>query len=87
MTLNKKPELLSPAGNAEKLIYALDYGADAVYCALKSFGMRAAASNLSVSELEDSIKYAHSKGKKVYCTLTQCPATMSLRSFWSFCFQ
>ena len=52
----KKPELLSPAGNFEKLRAALLYGADAVYCAGKTFGMRSAAANFSVEELRDAVK-------------------------------
>ena len=47
MVNKKRPELLSPAGNLEKLKYAINYGADAVYCALNRFGMRASAGNLS----------------------------------------
>ncbi len=73
MTEKKIPELLSPAGNPEKLRFAVDYGADAVYCALRSFGMRAAADNFSVEDLHDGIRYAHGKGKKVYCTFNTMP--------------
>ena len=49
----RKPELLSPAGNFEKLKAALLYGADAVYLAGQSFGMRSAADNFTVEELLD----------------------------------
>ena len=45
MLTRKKPELLAPAGNLEKLKYAIAYGADAVYCAGKRFGLRARADN------------------------------------------
>ena len=48
------PELLSPAGNFEKLKAAVLYGADAVYCAGQMFGMRAAADNFSVEELYEA---------------------------------
>ena len=48
----KNFELLSPAGDLEKLKIALLYGADAVYCALKQFGLRANANNFSFEELE-----------------------------------
>ncbi len=74
----KKPELLSPAGNLEKLKYAVNYGADAVYCALDRFGMRAAAGNLSPRELEEGLDYAHSRGAKVYVTLNTMPRDKEL---------
>ena len=47
----QQPELLAPAGSLETLKYAVMYGADAVYCALPEFGMRAAPVNLTVGEL------------------------------------
>lgn len=73
MKVNKKPELLSPAGNIEKLKYAINYGADAVYCALDRFGMRASAGNLSPEQLAEGLSYAHERGKKVYVTLNTMP--------------
>ena len=69
----KRPELLSPAGNFEKLRAALLYGADAVYCAGQSFGMRSAADNFSVEELYEAVKYTHERGKKIYLTLNTMP--------------
>ena len=71
--INNKIEILSPAGNLEKLKYAVNYGSDAVYLALKSFGMRAAADNFTFDELREGIEYAHSKGVKVYVTLNIMP--------------
>ena len=67
-------ELLSPAGNFEKLKAALHYGADAVYCAGKAFGMRAAADNFTPEELYEATAYAHSLGKKLYLTLNTLPS-------------
>ena len=67
------PELLSPAGNAEKLKSALRYGADAVYCAGKLFGMRAAADNFEINELYEAIAYTHALGKKLYLTVNTIP--------------
>ena len=67
------PELLSPAGNFEKLKAALLYGADAVYLAGNAFGMRAAADNFSNEELVRAIEYAHERGVKVYITLNTMP--------------
>ena len=69
----KRPELLSPAGNFEKLRAALLYGADAVYCAGQSFGMRSAADNFTVEELYEAVKYTHERGKKIYLTLNTMP--------------
>lgn len=69
----KRPELLAPAGNREKLAYAVHYGADAVYCALDRFGMRASAGNFTPEEFAEGVKYAHSHGAKVYCTMNVNP--------------
>lgn len=69
----KAPELLSPAGNPEKLRYAVDYGADAVYCALDRFGMRAGAGNFTPPELAQGVEYAHARGKRVYVTVNTMP--------------
>ena len=69
----KRPELLSPAGNFEKMRMAILYGADAVYLAGEVFGMRAAADNFSISELSEAVKYAHERGVKVYVTVNTMP--------------
>lgn len=66
-------ELLSPAGNFEKLKAALLYGADAVYLAGQRFGMRSAADNFTVEELYEAAKYVHARGKKLYLTLNTMP--------------
>ena len=68
-----RPELLSPAGNFEKLKAALLYGADAVYLAGKRFGMRSAADNFTDEELFDAVAYTHERGKKIYLTLNTMP--------------
>jgi len=65
----RKPELLAPAGNLEKLKIALAYGADAVYIGGRQFGLRAFADNFSVEEMGEGISFAHSMGKKVYVTM------------------
>lgn len=78
---NKKlPELLSPAGNFEKMRFALRYGADAVYLAGDSFGMRAAADNFSPDEMSEACRYAHSLGKKVYVTVNTMPRNGELQA-------
>lgn len=66
-------ELLSPAGNFEKLKAAYLYGADAVYCAGKAFGMRSAADNFTIEELYEASALAHSLGKKIYLTVNILP--------------
>ncbi|MDY3846041.1 MAG: U32 family peptidase [Eubacteriales bacterium] len=73
MNNRKRPELLSPAGNFEKLKTAILYGADAVYLSLKRFGMRCAADNFSEEELALAVEYAHSRGVRVYLTLNTMP--------------
>ena len=71
--MNKRPEILSPAGNFEKMRAAILYGADAVYLAGHAFGMRAAADNFSVDELREAVKYAHERNVRVYLTLNTMP--------------
>lgn len=60
----KKPELLAPAGNLEKLKMALLYGADAVYLGGKSFGLRAFGGNFTDEELKEAVAFAHARQKK-----------------------
>ncbi len=67
------PELLSPAGNFEKLRAALLYGADAVYLAGNCFGMRSAADNFTDNELFEASEYVHARGKKLYLTVNTMP--------------
>lgn len=69
----KKPELLAPAGNFEKLRMAFAYGADAVYMGGKSFGLRAFSDNFTDEELKKAIEYAHSLDKKAYVTINVFP--------------
>ncbi|MBQ9097860.1 MAG: U32 family peptidase [Clostridia bacterium] len=66
-------ELLSPAGNFEKLKAALRFGADAVYLAGKCFGMRSAADNFTDEELAEAVAYTHARGKKLYVTVNTMP--------------
>lgn len=69
----KRPEILSPAGNFEKLKFAILYGADAVYISGQMFGMRSASENFSRNELVDAVKYAHERGVKIYVTVNILP--------------
>ena len=73
-----QPELLSPAGSLESLKYAVLYGADAVYCALPQFGMRAAPPNLTIDELRKGCIFAHARGRRVYLTLNTLPTNEEL---------
>ena len=65
----KKIELLAPAGDFERLVTAIHFGADAVYFAGKKFGLRAFASNFDEEEIIKAIKYAHERNVKVYITV------------------
>ena len=67
------PELLSPAGDLERLRYAINYGADAVYCSLPEFGMRSAPANFTPEQLTEGVIYAHARGRKVYLTMNTLP--------------
>ena len=69
----RKPELLSPAGDWEKLRMAVLYGADAVYLAGTSFGMRSFAGNFSDEELPQAVRFAHEHGVKVHATVNTMP--------------
>lgn len=74
----KKPELLAPAGNMEKMKMALLYGADAVYLGGKAYGLRAFGGNFSREELRDAMDFAHGLGKKVYVTVNIFPHNRDL---------
>ena len=67
------PELLAPAGDLERLRYAVNYGADAVYCGLPEFGMRSAPANFTPEQLAEGVIYAHARGRKVYLTMNTLP--------------
>lgn len=62
-------ELLAPAGNFDKLVTAIHFGADAVYFSGKKFGLRAFAGNFDDDEIIKAMEYLHSHGKKGYITL------------------
>ena len=66
-------ELLSPAGDMERLKMAVGYGADAVYLAGTAFGMRSFAGNFTPEELPIAVKYAHDHGVSVHVTVNTMP--------------
>lgn len=69
----KKFELLAPAGDMERLEYALRYGADAVYAAYTAYGMRAGSRNFSYEQLSDAVAQCHAAGKRLYLTVNTFP--------------
>lgn len=68
-----KLELLAPAGDLQKLKFAIVYGADAVYIGGQIFGMRTKAKNFSFDDMKEGVDFAHERGKKVYITLNIIP--------------
>ena len=66
---NKKIELLSPAGDLERLKVTLLYGADAVYIGGAKYSLRANATNFDLNEIKEGCDFAHKLGKRVYLTL------------------
>ena len=71
--MTKKPELLAPAGDMEKLKMAVLYGADAVYLGGTAFGMRSFAGNFNDQELPEAVRFAHDHGVKVHVTVNTMP--------------
>lgn len=67
------PELLAPAGDMERLRLAVLYGADAVYLAGTTFGMRSFAGNFTEAEMKEAVRFAHSKGVRVHVTVNTMP--------------
>ena len=68
-----EPELLAPAGDRERLEMALHYGADAVYLAGRSYGLRAAAGNFDPEGMAEAISLSHAAGAKVYVAVNTLP--------------
>ena len=75
------PELLSPAGGISQLRAAVRFGADAVYGALKEFGLRAYAGNFTWEEMDEALRFLHRRGKKFYLTLNVLPYEDELPAF------
>ncbi len=69
----KYPELLSPAGDLERLRFAVRYGADAVYVGGESYGMRTSPKNFTIEQLQMGAEFVHTYGKKLYLTLNAVP--------------
>ena len=77
-------EVLAPAGDFERFQAALDYGADAIYLGGKTFGMRASPANFDFEQLNEAVKLAHSKNKKVYLTCNTLPRNNEVPQFEEF---
>ena len=72
--MDKNVELLSPAGNFEKLKIALEYGADAVYAGVSHFSLRTRSSKeFNYESFEEAVDYTHKMGKKIYVTINGFP--------------
>jgi putative protease len=78
--MSKKVELLSPAGNLEKLKIAIDYGADAVYGGVSHFSLRIrSGKEFDMESFKEGIDYAHARGRKVYVTINGFPFNSQLK--------
>ncbi|WP_408071190.1 DUF3656 domain-containing protein [Butyrivibrio sp. JL13D10] len=82
--MNKKVELLAPAGNYETMLGAFNAGADAVYLGGQGFGARAFADNFTNEEVISAIKYAHLHGKKIYLTVNTLLKENEITAFKEF---
>lgn len=80
----KVPEVLVPAGDAERLKAAVDFGADAVYLGGKQFTMRAATAGFYGEQLKEAVDFAHSKNVKVYLTCNTLPRNNEIGAFPEF---
>ena len=67
--MDRKVELLAPAGSLESLKWAIMYGADAVYVGGPGFGLRANATNFTIEELKEGVEFVHQYHKKIYVTV------------------
>ncbi len=80
----KKPELLAPAGNLDKLKIAIEYGADAVYIGGEEFSLRVAADNFTMEEIRQGVEFAHQRGKRVYLTANIIPHNKDVEEYKDF---
>lgn len=80
----KKPEVLAPAGDMDRLRAALRFGADAVYLAGSEFGMRSAPANFTPEELREAVSLAHAQGVRVYLTCNTIPRSDELERLPAF---
>lgn len=81
------PELLAPAGDTERFLRALYFGADAIYIGGAAFGMRAAPANFSFEEMKKAVAMAHEKSVKVYLTCNTVPRNNEIEQLPDFLLQ
>ncbi len=79
--MSKKLELLMPAGNLEKLKWAIAYGADAVYAGVPMFSLRARENQFTWETLAEAVEYCHSRGKKIYFTANIYAHNLKIKPF------
>ncbi|MCI5141689.1 MAG: U32 family peptidase [Candidatus Electrothrix sp. ATG1] len=77
----KIPELLAPAGNMEKLITAIHYGADALYLGGSNYSLRAGAGNFTNQDISKAVAYAHERKVKVYVAVNMFAHNRDLTKF------
>ena len=82
--MNKTPELLAPAGDAECALAAFESGADAIYAGLSKFSAREKSNNFTVSELSKISAYAKKHGKKIYLTLNTLVKEAELEEIYNY---
>ncbi len=82
--MNKKVELLAPAGSFEILKAVINAGADAVYAAGTKFGARAYANNFTEKEMLDAINYVHLNGKKLYLTVNTLLKEPEIKTLYEY---
>ncbi len=80
----EKPELLAPAGDLERLKFAVIYGADAVYLGGQEFSLRAAAGNFTLGEIKEGIEFAHMRKVKVYIAVNIMPHNEHLENIKNY---
>ncbi|HDT15387.1 MAG TPA: U32 family peptidase, partial [Firmicutes bacterium] len=76
----KRPEILAPAGSFEKMKFAFEYGADAVYAAVEGFSLRSFAGNFTLQEAERAVDYARGIKKNIYITVNVYPRSFEIKS-------
>ena len=84
MDIIKKPELLAPAGDFEKLRAALSFGADAVYLGGAEFSLRSKAKNFDAEGIAQAVEYAHNMGRKVYVTVNVYARNEDFKRMYDF---
>ncbi|MCE9501412.1 MAG: U32 family peptidase C-terminal domain-containing protein [Leptospira sp.] len=79
--MKKIPELLMPAGNPEKMETAYLFGADAVYCGVPRYSLRARENDFRMESLKSAVEIAHSNNKKIYFTVNAIPRNSKVTTF------